>query len=511
MNEQYIPLIHTPESGNFADINVITLQERIHNVGVTHVRTKQGKVWKIFQLLNKKSVPLNNGGDGPQRVNFGSVESFGVIQEEEPEPRTEETPPGETQNNPSSEVARTGSENMPENIPTGHQDRAHAILSASGAHRWINCTPSARLEEHLPDSTSEAAEQGTAAHELAEWKLRIQAGEAAALHTAPASHWHDEEMEDHTDNYVDYVTAELARTKESSPAAFLSIEERLDFSHLVPDGFGTGDAVIVGDGTMTIADLKYGKGVEVSAVENPQMMLYALGAINTYGMIYQIDRVRMVIFQPRRNNISVWETSVQDLLDWADTVVRPAAKLAYAGEGELRAGEWCQFCRHAPQCTALAAQHFQVIPEGTTAALEQKVTPPKPDTLTDDQVAQIVQHADDIKKWLTAVEKHALETANAGRQYPGLKLVEGRSVRRYGDEEAIAQAVTAAGHDPYEKKLIGITAMTKLLGKKQFDELVGGHLTKPAGAPTLVPDTDPRPALSVATPDTVFTPIQETP
>lgn len=498
---QYVPLIEAPATdGGFSNVNVITLQEQLDHHEVTHVRTKQGKVWKVFTQLNKKSVPLNNGGDGPQRVNFGSVESFGVM-----------ATPGEE------------AKNMPENIPTSpprasgqqsnsletlnssHADRAHAILSASGAQRWINCTPSARLEDALPDSTSEAAEQGTAAHELAEWKLLTLLGNAFAG-PRPVSDWHDEEMEDHTDQYVDHVTAELHRTKKTSPAAFLSIEERLNFSHLVPDGFGTGDAVIVGDGTMTIVDLKYGKGVEVSAENNPQMMLYALGAINTYGMIYDIRQVRMVIYQPRRHNISVWETSVTDLLDWAEQIVKPAATLAHNGEGELKAGEWCQFCRHAPQCTALAAQHFSVVP--TDAPLTPAA--PAPDTLTDEQIAQIVQHAGAIKKWLTAVEKHALEAANTGHQYPGLKLVEGRSVRRYADEDAVAQAVQQAGEDPYERKLHGITTMTKLLGKKKFDDLLGEHLVKPAGAPTLVPETDKRPALTIATPDTVFTPIQET-
>ena len=394
--------------------------------------------------------------------------------------------------------------NAPESS-AGHQGRAHALLSASGAHRWINCPPSARLEDQHPDSTSDAAEQGTAAHELAEWKLLTHLSSIFAG-PRPTSPWDDEEMEDHTDAYVDAVDVELARAREVSPSAFLAVEERLDFSHIVPDGFGTGDAVIVGDGTVTIVDLKYGKGVEVSAVGNPQMRLYALGAISTYGMIYAVERVRMVIFQPRLNNISVDEISSVDLLDWADEVVKPKAAEAFSGDGELRAGEWCRFCRHAPQCSALAAQHFEVVPTKPDAPAEPAA--PDPHTLTDEQIAQIVQHSGALKKWLTSVEKHAQDSALGGHHYPGLKLVEGRSVRRYGDEQAIAQAVTAAGHDPYEKKLIGITAMTKLLGKKTFDELLGEHLVKPPGAPTLVPEDDKRPALTVATPDTVFTQIQ---
>ncbi|WP_426707575.1 DUF2800 domain-containing protein [Corynebacterium auriscanis] len=381
--------------------------------------------------------------------------------------------------------------------PTGHADRDHALLSASGANRWLNCTPSALIETRYPGTTSDAADQGTAAHELAEHKLRNHLGTDT---TRPTSTWQDEEMEDHTDAYADHVMAELTRTKETSPAAFLSIEERLDFSHIAPDGFGTGDAVIVGDDTMTIVDLKYGKGVEVSAKNNPQMRLYALGALARYGMIYNIKTVRMVIFQPRLNNISVDETSVEELTTWARDVVEPRAHLAAAGEGELTPGQWCTFCKHAAQCPAIATQYFDAIPTtspGVPAA-------PDPDTLTDEQIAAIVTHSGELKKWLTKVEKHALEQANDGRTYPGLKLVEGRSVRRFTDTTAVAQAVENAGHDPYKHTLLGLTDLTKLLGKKQFDTLLGEFIEKPAGKPTLVPASDKRPELSVATADNVF-------
>ena len=486
---RYQPAIFPQDADTFHHEDHPHIQSAINDdPTIDYCRATTGDIWRIRRELNKKSVPLNDASVPPSitRLPYDKITSFGRLVDEEVTPAD----------------GGNAQENMPENIPAGHADRAHAVLSASGAHRWLNCTPSARLEDQLPDNTSEAAEQGTAAHELAEWKLAGRAG------ARPESDWHDEEMEDHTDTYVDHVTAELARAQETSPGAFLAIEERLNFSHLVPDGFGTGDAVIVGDGTMTIVDLKYGKGVEVSAIENPQMMLYALGALNTYGMIYDIQQVRMVIFQPRRHNISVWETSVHDLLDWAEQVVKPTAQLAYSGEGELRAGKWCQFCRHAPQCTALAAQHFQVVP--TKELLTAEPAAPVPDTLTDEQIAQIVRHSGAIKKWLTTVEKHAQDKANQGHQYPGLKLVEGRSVRRYADEDAVAQAVQEAGEDPYERKLHGITTMTKLLGKKKFDELLGDLLIKPAGAPTLVPEDDKRPALTIASPETVFQQIKET-
>ena len=298
--------------------------------------------------------------------------------------------------------------------------------------------------------------------------------------------------------------AELARAQETGAAAFLAIEQRLDFSHIVPDGFGTGDALIVGDGTMTVIDLKYGKGVEVSAVGNPQMRLYALGALAQFGMIYNVDRVRMVIFQPRLNNTSVDEISVEELITWGREVVAPRAQLAIQGEGELNAGEWCRFCRHAPQCPALAAQYLEPLPKESD---EMTPAAPDPETLTDDQIANIVAWSGEIKKWLSKVEKFALDEANNGHSYPGLKLVEGRSVRKYTDEEKVAAAVEKTGHDPYEKKLLGITAMTKMLGKKQFQDTLGGLVHKPAGKPTLVPESDKRPALQTATPETVFQPL----
>lgn len=385
--------------------------------------------------------------------------------------------------------------------PVGHADRDHALLSASSAHRWINCTPAPYLEAQHPDTASDAAAEGTAAHELAEHKLRQHLDLPT---TRPVSEWDSEEMDDYTDQYADHVMAELQRAREVDKAAFLSIEERLDFSHIVPDGFGTGDALIVSDYTLTIVDLKYGKGVEVSAVGNPQMRLYALGALATYGAIYDIEQVRMVIFQPRLGNVSVEEISVDELTTWAEGVVRPAAEKAAAGEGELQAGDWCRFCRHAAQCPALAADMFAPVP----TSAEHVPAAPDPDTLTDTQIATIVTHAGELKKWLTKVESYALAQATGGHDYPGLKLVEGRSVRKYTDDDAVTKAVEAAGEDPYKpREVLGITAMTKLLGKKRFQELLGDYVHKPEGKPTLVPASDKRPALTLATPDTMFEPI----
>ncbi|MDK8794210.1 DUF2800 domain-containing protein [Corynebacterium sp. MSK041] len=488
----YTPVLEAPEGG-WTYEDKLELEQAANDKELQFVRTHKGEVWRIaLYQFNKKSITLNDprtpAHGGRQRVKYEEIDSLGTCRHDG-EDHADEEPEA------ASAVAQA-----PE-----HTDRAHALLSASSAHRWINCTPAPYLEAQHPDSDSEAAAEGTTAHELAEHKLRQALNEPTRR---PESDWIDEDMEDHTDTYVDHVMAELHRTKQQSPGAFLAIEQRLDFSHIVPDGFGTSDATIVGDGTMTIVDFKYGKGVKVDAEDNPQMRLYALGALAQFGMIYDIHTVRMVIFQPRINNISTDEVPVEELTQWAEDVVRPAAALAIAGEGQLQAGTWCQFCRHAPQCTALAKQMFAPIPTTGDAFTP---TAPDPDTLTDEQITQIVSVSTELKKWLGKVEAHALAQANNGHVYPGLKLVEGRSVRKYTDTDAVAAVVTSeTAEDPYKpREVLGITAMTKLLGKKQFDELLGRYVHKPEGKPTLVPVSDKRPALEVATAETVFEPIGE--
>ncbi|WP_312099037.1 DUF2800 domain-containing protein [Corynebacterium dentalis] len=463
----YQVVIPKPDAGwpdNLQALNTLT------DAPLTHVEDTSGEVYKIFSI-NKKSISLNQSHvPNLTRLAPNKINSLGKVVEQEDK-----------------------------DSAGGHAERDHAILSASGANRWLHCTPSALIETRYPDTTSDAADQGTAAHELAEHKLRALLGSATVR---PESLWHDEEMEDHTDAYADHVMAELARTKAGSPAAFCSIEERLDFSHIVPDGFGTGDAIIVGDDTMTIIDLKYGKGVEVSAENNPQMRLYALGALARYGMIYDIHKIRMVIFQPRLNNVSVDEATVGDLLQWASEVVEPTAAKAAAGEGELTPGSWCTFCKHSARCPAVHKQYFDIVPMVDAVPAE-----PEPDTLTDEQISQIVAMSVQLKKWLGKVEDHALKQALNGHRYTGLKLVEGRSVRRFTDKDAVAKTVERAGHDPYKHTLLGITDLTKLLGKKQFEDTLGQYIDKPEGKPTLVPATDKRQELTTATPDSVFNQI----
>ena len=493
----YKPLIFIKDVDLHDSSEIEELQATAKEYGVTHCIDTRGRLLEVTKI-NKKSINIDDGMD-TARLDWKMIESIGIqegVVELDPNNATEPTPLHKPKPEPQPEPA-----SEPEPAAAGHKQRDHALLSASGSARWLNCTPSPLLEEQYPDTDSEAAAEGTAAHELAEYKLRVLKG--SKFQQRPTSKWDSEEMESHTDDYADHVMATLIRAHDTSPAAALLIEHRLDFSHLVPDGFGTGDAIIIADDTMTIIDLKYGKGVEVSAEANPQMRLYALGALHQFGMIYDIKRVKMVIFQPRLNNTSIDEIDAQELIQWGETVVKPTAQIAMAGEGELNPGDWCQFCKHAPACPALAKQYFDVVPMA-----DARPASPAPDTLSDEQIANIVRWSGDLKKWLTAVEKHALDEANNGKHYPGLKLVEGRSVRKYTDEEAVAAKVEELGHEPYEKKLLGITAMTKLLGRKQFDTELGGLLHKPEGKPTLVVESDKRQALQPKTADSFFTPLE---
>lgn len=490
MTDDYQPRIYMKDVDVDDAGDRTSLKATIKDQGLTHVKLLDGAIHELrnFDPVLKKSISTNTLGKGDQyqRFPYTKVESLGIME------GTAQQQPEEQKEKPEQEPAKA-----PE-----HHDRAHALLSASSAHRWLHCTPSPQLEQQYPDSESPAAAEGTAAHELAEHKLHVLLNQPSER---PESPLQNEDMDGYTDDYADRVMAELGLASKENPAAFLAIEQKLDFSHIVPDGFGTGDAVIIAEPTMTIIDLKYGKGVKVDAEDNPQMRLYALGALRQFGMIYDIHAIRMVIFQPRINNISVEEIGVTALLTWAEEVVKPAAAKAINGEGELVAGEWCQFCRHAPRCTALARHYLQPIPRKA----DETPAAPDPETLSDVQIAQIVEWSGEIKKWLTKVESYALDKANNGHAYPGLKLVEGRSVRKFTDQDAVAKKVEALGKDPWEKKLLGITAMTKLLGKKTFDAELGELIHKPAGKPTLVPVGDKRPELTPTSAETVFQPIEE--
>ena len=363
----------------------------------------------------------------------------------------------------------------------------HALLSASSSHRWLACPPSAKLCAAHPDTTSPYAQQGTDAHSLAAYKVMKALGRKASDPTKELEFF-DQEMADCTDAYCAYVMEQLAEAKKHCADPVVLVEQRLDFSRWVPEGFGTGDACIVADNVLQVIDLKYGVGILVSAERNPQMMCYALGLLEAFDGIYDIATVRMSIFQPRRDNVSSFEISKSDLLEWADTVLAPTAQLAFKGEGEFKAGDHCQFCSVKATCRKRTEYNLEM------ARYDFEV----PSELTDTEIAAILPRIDELIAWGDDVKEFALQQAVAGTHYPGFKVVEGRSVTKYTDEEAAAAAVKAAGEDPYERKLLGITAMKALLGRKRFDEILDGLTFKPPGKPTLVPESDKRPAMTTA-------------
>ncbi len=383
--------------------------------------------------------------------------------------------------------------------------RKHAILSASGAHRWLNCTPSARLEEPLPDTSSIFAEEGTLAHDLAELELsralkRIKAKEYnARLKEIKANELYSDEMLGYVNQFTDYAMEQFreAQAKESSAEIFL--EQRVDFSPWVPEGFGTSDCTIIGGGLMEIIDFKYGKGVEVEAEDNTQMMLYALGALNAFDFIYDVETVRMTVHQPRIDNVSSSGMSEWDLRVWAEGVLRPKALMAWDGKGEATPGDWCRFCKVKDRCKARAVA-VQTVP----SAFDYK----DPNLLEIKEVAELLHTVDLIEAWAKDLKNFALVQArDHGVKFAGWKLVEGRSNRKYVDEDKVAKALTKAKYkkiDIYKApELLGITAMERLLGKKRFAELLeaNGLVEKPEGKPVLVAESDSRPEINSAAAD----------
>nr|DAY58782.1 MAG TPA: PD-(D/E)XK nuclease superfamily protein [Caudoviricetes sp.] len=362
----------------------------------------------------------------------------------------------------------------------------HALLSASSSHRWLNCPPSARLCEDYEDKGSEYAQEGTDAHSLCEHKLKLALGMESVDPTENLS-FYNEEMEQCACDYAAYVLELVEEAKKICKDPVVLIEQRLDFSRFVAEGFGTGDCVIIADGTLYIVDYKHGKGVEVSAEENPQMMLYALGALELFDGIYDIDTVRMAIFQPRRENVSACIMSKDDLLQWAYNDLMAKAKLAYDGGGEFACGDWCRFCKAKAACRKRAEYNLELA----------KYDFAMPDTLEDAEIAAILEKADELASWAADVKEFALQQALGGVKYAGFKVVEGRSNRKYTNEDAVADTVKKAGYDPYEPKLLGITAMEKLLGKKQFAKLLSGLVEKPQGKPALVPESDKRQEMNI--------------
>ncbi|WP_276624803.1 DUF2800 domain-containing protein [Veillonella magna] len=366
----------------------------------------------------------------------------------------------------------------------------HALLSASSSHRWIACPPSAMLCAKEKDVFSEYAKQGTDAHSLCEHKLKILLGMETCDPTETLDFF-DQEMADASDAYAQFVMEQVEAGKETCKDILVLVEQKLDFSRWVPDGFGTGDCMIVADDTLRVIDFKYGVGVLVDAENNPQMMCYALGALQMFEGIYDISSIAMTIFQPRRDNISTFVLSKEELLKWAEEVLSPAAKLAAKGEGEFHAGNHCQFCKVKATCRKRAEYNLEL------ARYDFAV----PASLTDEEVEIILFKADELTSWTTDIKEYALQQALSGKAWSGWKLVEGRANRKYINESAVAEKVKSAGFAPYDHKVLGITAMTKLLGKTKFEELLEGLIEKPQGKPTLVPMSDKRPAMHTAVND----------
>lgn len=372
----------------------------------------------------------------------------------------------------------------------------HSLLSASGAARWGACTPSARLEAQFPDEETEDAARGTLAHALAEQILRYNNGEitkkalTTRINKLKADPLYNAEMQDYIEDYANRVWEIVNEVKAVCPDALVFFEQRLDFSEYVPDGFGTGDVVIVADDMVNVIDLKYGKGVGVSAEDNPQLRLYGLGAYLEHSMLYDIRRIKMTIIQPRLENISTEELTVEELLDWAENDIRPKAALAYAGEGDFHVGSHCRFCKARKICRARAEYNLEL------AKLEFE----EPALLSDEEIGDVLKRADELAHWVKDVTEYALAQALKGVKFDGWKLVEGSSRRKYSDQAAAENVLTGAGYaleqirKPVE--LIGLTEMSKLVGKKKFEELLSGLLIKPEGKPTLVPETDKRPELN---------------
>ena len=374
-------------------------------------------------------------------------------------------------------------------------DRAHAKLSASGSEKWMTCTPSARLEEGFPDEGSEFAREGTFAHEVFELQLkrylhRVSTREFdAGMAILKENEFWSEELRDHVQDAVNVAIERIELARERSKDAIILVEQRLDFSPWVPEGFGTGDLVIVADELMEVCDLKFGKGIPVSAIENSQMRLYGLGAVNALAHLYDVQRVRGTILQPRLENYSSEELTLEQLLRWGEDQVKPRAKLAWLGEGEFVPGDHCTscFCKARYTCAARAKQGMAVA-KASFALVE-------PELLTTEQVCQVLDKADQAIKWLQDVQAFALSQAERGAKIPGYKLVEGRSNRRYTNADAVAIKLQQAGIPAdilFERSLLGITAMEKAIGKKKFEELLGGLVEKPQGKPTLVPESDKR-------------------
>lgn len=372
---------------------------------------------------------------------------------------------------------------------------AHAILSSSSAHRWIPCPGSVKLGSQFPSSSSIYADEGTLAHEAAE--QMIKTGKVSAAHKKKINKFYEEnpglggnaeQMIKTLEPYVEFVKEEFAEQSHIDPATELMTEQRVNLTQWIPEGFGTSDVVIIRTGRLHIIDLKYGKGVPVFAEGNPQLRLYALGSLDLLDAVYDVSEVVMTIYQPRLDNVSTDKMPAAELYNWAEEVVRPAALLALTDNAPMTAGDWCQFCPARKSCRTRANTYTDLM-----HYMAEKC-------LTVDEIAELLGKVDGLVKWAEDLKDGALTRALEGEEFPGWKVVEGRSNRKYsGTEEEIVRQCEGAGYDRallFETKLLTVTNMEKLMGKKQFAEVLGGYVEKPQGKPTLAPESDKRPALT---------------
>ncbi len=382
----------------------------------------------------------------------------------------------------------------------------HALLSASSSQKWLHCPPSARLEASLPDNASEAAAAGTLAHAIGELKLRklfVEKGMSSRTYNSRMKKLtkdplYDPGMERSTDAYVDYIK-EIAYGFHAEP--MIALEQQVDYSAWAPEGFGTSDCILIQGTDLHIADYKNGKGVPVSAYDNPQMKLYALGALAAYGLLYPVTDITLHIVQPNLNNFSSWSLTKDELMAWGESI-RPAAQLAFEGKGDFCQGEWCDkgFCRAAALCRKRMEENMSLMDTAADPVSGKPVLPP---LITDEDVGRIMKKAVFLASWVKKLERYAFDALLSGKSIPGWKLVEGRSNRVITNPEKAAAALTKAGYEEpliYKpRELLAIGELEKLIGADDFKACVDPAITKPPGKPTLVPEDDRRPAMTLKT------------
>jgi hypothetical protein len=364
----------------------------------------------------------------------------------------------------------------------------HAFLSPSSSERWFNCPPSAWLSEQFPDLGSVFAAEGTEAHRLCEFLLHEMLG-IPDTDPRPGMTYYTEEMEEAARGYVRFIREKLEAMKAEGALPTVFVEQRVDLRAYIPESMGTSDCVIIADDEIGIIDFKY--GMHRVPASSLQLRIYALGACELFRNLYDFSRVRMAIYQPRLNAVDEVSMDIEDLYRWAEEELKPRAELAFAGQGEFSVGEWCRNCRARRACRELAAHQLEIARYEFT----------EPPLLSDEEIADVLSRVDDLVSWATGVKEYALQAALDGRRFAGWKLVEGKSVRKFTDDACVAARLEAAGIEPYEKRMLGLTALEKLLGKKNFRNLLADLVVRSQGKPILAPVSDRRPEMNIAAAD----------